>query len=108
MPHEDHVRMALHGWLFMSACNSGKLSSVVEKISKLASFESFYNDTGLPLAHGVATRSVSRTNKKCITQHKSPVIVHSFSPSLCILIFATKSVHGSGVRKILHKISLQL
>ena len=47
--HADHVGMALHSWFFMSACNSVKLSSVVEK---LASFESPYDDTVLPPAYG--------------------------------------------------------
>jgi len=87
----------------MSACDCGKLSSVVEK---LASFESLYDDTVLPPAYGhgyekcimyqqeiqprsqalsLEERAWDRGYKKFITQllvHTSPVILHSYNSAI--------------------------
>ena len=57
--HADYVGMV--GFSCQNV-TVGRMSSMGEKFDKLASFESHYNDTGLPLVHGhmpVVTRSVS-------------------------------------------------
>ena len=54
VPRAAYVGMALYSWIFVSDqhVTIGSCLSMVEKFTKLAGFESPYNNTGLPPAHG--------------------------------------------------------